>query len=145
MVSRVRGVGVSPKHASAITSPTTSARPGAPSRSSVSRERSSGQRRRVAIRSTFTRLCSSGIDQSPLRRPASTCATGTPAASAAAAPPSVEFVSVDECPVRALAVEGIADTLRDELEHFVAHASAGGEPVGGLWKSQTTDRTFTAR
>ena len=33
-------------------------------------------------RSTSIRLCSSGIDRSPLRRPASTCATGTPASRA---------------------------------------------------------------
>ena len=54
-------------------------RPGTPSASSVSRERSSGQRSSAATASTAIRLCSSGIDRSPLRKPASTCATGTPA------------------------------------------------------------------
>ena len=43
------------------------------------------------MRSTAIRFRSSGIDRSPLRRPASTCATGT--APAASAPASVEFVS----------------------------------------------------
>ena len=58
-------------------------RPGTPSASSVSRDRSSGQRRSAAAASTAIRLCSSGIDRSPLRSPASTCATGTPASPAA--------------------------------------------------------------
>ena len=46
-----------------------------------------------ARRSTSIRLRSSGIARSPLRSPASTCASGTPAALAARAPASVEFVS----------------------------------------------------
>ena len=53
-------------------SPTTSMPPGTPSASSVSRERSSGQRSSAAAASTAIRLCSSGIDRSPLRSPAST-------------------------------------------------------------------------
>ena len=76
-----------------MTSPTTSMRPSTPSASSVSRDRSSGQSRSAAAASTAIRLCSSGIDRSPLRRPASTCATGTPASPDASAPARVEFVS----------------------------------------------------
>ena len=74
-----------------MTSPTTSIAPGTPSATSVSRERSSGHRRSAATRSTAIRFRSSGIDKSPLRRPASTCATG--AAPAPSTPASVEFVS----------------------------------------------------
>ncbi len=76
-----------------MTSPTTSMRPLTPSASSVSRDRSSGQRSSAAAASTAIRLCSSGIDRSPLRSPASTCATGTPASPAASVPARVEFVS----------------------------------------------------
>ncbi len=92
-VDRSRAIGPSRKHASAMTSPTTSIRPGTPSPRRISAERSSGQSSSAATRSTATRFRSSGIDQSPLRRPASTCATGIPASSAASAPASVEFVS----------------------------------------------------
>ena len=45
------------------------------------------------MRSTSTRMCSSGIDQSPLRMPDSTWASGTPASTAARAPARVEAVS----------------------------------------------------
>ena len=49
-----------------------------------------------------SRLRSSGIERSPLRSPASTCATGTPGATAARAPASGRVrVAVDEHPVRA--------------------------------------------
>ena len=65
-----------------------------PRAASVSRERSSGAKSRsAASRSTSIRLRSSGIVRSPLRSPASTWATGTPASHAARAPASVEFVS----------------------------------------------------
>jgi hypothetical protein len=66
-------------------SPTTSARLGARSRSSVSCERVRAEEEgRDSIDLYSVTL--SGIDQSPLRRPASTCATGTAAVAAAAAP-----------------------------------------------------------
>jgi len=38
-------------------------------------------------------VCSSGMERSPLLKPASTWATGIPSFAAASAPPSVEFVS----------------------------------------------------
>ncbi len=90
---RPRASGAKIRVASAITSPTTAVVPGTPSARSVSCERSSGQSRSAAIRSTAIRFRSSGIARSPLRRPASTWATGTPAAAPASAPASVEFVS----------------------------------------------------
>ena len=93
MCERSRAIGAKRKHASAITSPTTSIRPATLSASSVARERSSGQKRSAEIRSTSMRLCSSGIERSPLRNPASTCATGVAASTAASAPASVELVS----------------------------------------------------
>ena len=91
--TRSRAIGAKRSVASAITSPTTSICPAAPSSRSVAADRSSGQRSSVASPSTSIRARSSGIDRSPLRRPASTCASATPAATAARAPASVEFVS----------------------------------------------------
>ena len=59
-------------------------RPGdAFARRASARERSSGANSTLARRSTSIRLRSSGIERSPLRRPASTCATGTAASTAA--------------------------------------------------------------
>ena len=91
IVERSRAIGAKRKHASAITSPTTSIRPRTPSARRIPAERSSGASRRSARRSTAIRLRSSGIARSPLRRPASTWATRV--APAASAPASVEFVS----------------------------------------------------
>ena len=45
------------------------------------------------MRSTSIRFRSSGMARSPLRRPASTCATGTAFAAPARPPAAVEFVS----------------------------------------------------
>ena len=91
---RSRAIGAKRSVASAITSPTTSVRAARrPRLRACPRERSSGQRSSAAIRSTSMRLRSSGIARSPLRSPASTCATGTPASAAARAPASVELVS----------------------------------------------------
>ena len=90
--ARRRAIGANTRVASAITSPTTSARPGTPSRASCVTDLSSGQKSSAASRSTSIRLCSSGIDRSKLRNPASTWATGT-SSPAACAPASVEFVS----------------------------------------------------
>ena len=85
-------IGAKTRVASAITSPTTSRRPGTPSLSSWCAERSSGQNSSAESRSTSIRFRSSGIVRSKLRRPASTCATGT-SSPAACAPASVVFVS----------------------------------------------------
>ena len=75
--TRSRAIGAKRRAASAITSPTTSARPrDALRRRAWPAERSSGQRRSAASRSTSIRARSSGIDRSPLRSPASTCASG---------------------------------------------------------------------
>ena len=91
--SRRRAIGTKSRVASAITSPTTSRRPPARLRSRAAcAERSSGQKRTADRRSTSIRFRSSGIDRSKLRRPASTCATGT-SPTAARAPATVVFVS----------------------------------------------------
>ena len=71
-----------------------------PRAASCARERSSGQRRSCASRSVSMRLRSSGIERSPLRRPASTCASGMPCSDAASAPRERRVrVAVDERPV----------------------------------------------
>ena len=51
------------------------------------------QSRRLATRSVSTRLISSGIDQSPERRPDSTWTMGTPSLAAASAAAIVELTS----------------------------------------------------
>ena len=58
------------------------------------------------MRSTSMRFSSSGISRSPLRSPASTCATGTPLSTPERAPASVEFVSPYEDQVGGLTLHG---------------------------------------
>jgi hypothetical protein len=117
-------------------SPTTAARLGARFRSSVSCERVRAEEEGsrfgrpslgYAPRAATSRRFAAGLD---VRDPNACGDRG------GCSPERRVRVPADECPVRALAVEGIADTLRDELKHFVALAGAGGEPVGGLRKSQ---------
>ena len=93
MGQRSRASGEKRRLASAITSPTTAISPEIPSASRVARDRSSGASKSAESRSTSIRLRSSGIARSPERSPASTCATRTPAPTAASVPASVEFVS----------------------------------------------------
>ena len=93
-----------------MTSPTTSIRPPTPSR--AQRRGGALVRRQAAAPaslSTAIRFRSSGIERSPLRRPASTCATGTPAARRLGAGERRVRVAVDEHPVGPLALDGAAD------------------------------------
>ena len=104
-------------------------RPPTPSVSSVSRERSSGQRSSAAAASTAIRLCSSGIERSPLRRPASTCATRTPASPAASVPATRRVrVAEDERPVGPLLLERGCD----RRPHRLGVGGVQVEPVARL-------------
>ena len=71
---RPRAIGANRREASAITSPTTSTRPRTPSAASVSARALVGAEQERGDRSTSIRFRSSGIERSPLRSPASTCA-----------------------------------------------------------------------
>ncbi len=66
---------------------------GTPSRARFSNASGECVRRSEESWSVSRRLCSSGIDQSKLRRPASRWQTGMPSFTAASAPASVEFTS----------------------------------------------------
>ena len=81
--------------------------PATPSDASCAAERSSGQSRSAASRSTSIRFRSSGIDRSKLRSPASTCATRHVARGARAGERRVR-VAVDEHPVGPLALDDVA-------------------------------------
>ncbi len=72
---------------------------------------------------------SSGIDRSPLRSPASTCAIGTPAAAAARAPARVEFVSP-----RTRTSPGRSASMTARIGAVIAVDVGGAqvEPVRGL-------------
>ena len=75
--------------------------PGTPSAASCRASARPGRRAACAIRSISIRFRSSGIERSPLRRPASTCASGTSAADGRErARQGRVRVAVDEHPVR---------------------------------------------
>ncbi len=132
-VDRSRAIGPSRKHASAMTSPTTSIRPGTPSPRRISAERSSGESSSAATRSTATRFRSSGIDQSPLRRPASTCATGIAGVERRLGPGERRVrIAVHERPVRPLRLE----RGRDPRPHPLRVRGMQVEPVRRLRQPQ---------
>ena len=76
-----------------MTSPTSSTPRVMPSAARFSTAVSDGQKSSRERRSVTTRLTSSGMRMSNERRPASTCASGTPSLAATSAPASVELVS----------------------------------------------------
>ena len=80
------------------------------------------------MRSTSIRFRSSGIARSPLRSPASTCATGRLGGARPAAGRGRVRVAVDEHPVRPLR----GDELLDRRPHRVDVRGAQVEPVRGL-------------